>query len=134
MRFILSMLCLLVPLVSLAEEPKTIRENWQKHCKKCHGDEGEATKIGLRLKSPENIYEEAQNKTVEEILETIRDGKNKMPAFNKKLTEQEMNELAVHIEYSSLVKKVLDKRERIQRELKNIQRDYKVLPECENGL
>jgi len=113
-----------------AEEPKTVRQNWNKYCKKCHGADGAATKIGLRLKSPENIYEAMKGKTVEEIFEAIRDGKNKMPGFKKKLSKQEIEELAAHIDYSSLVKKVMDRRGQIEKELNEIQGSYEVLPEC----
>ena len=113
-----------------AEEPKTVRQNWNKHCKKCHGADGVATKIGLRLKSPENIYEAMKDKTIEEIFEAIRDGKNKMPGFKKKLSKQEIEELAAHIDYSSLVKKVMDRRGQMEKELNDIQENYEVLPEC----
>jgi mono/diheme cytochrome c family protein len=112
-----------------ADEPKTVRQNWNKHCKKCHGADGVATKIGLRLKSPENIYEAMKDKTVEEIFEAIRDGKNKMPGFKKKLSKQEIEELAAHIDYSSLVKKVMDRRGQMEKELNEIQENYEVLPE-----
>ena len=112
-----------------AEEPRTVNQNWNKYCKKCHGADGVATKIGLRLKSPENIYEAMKDKTIEEIFEAIRDGKNKMPSFKKKLSKQEIEELAAHIEYSSLVKKVMDKRGQMETELKNIRENYEELPE-----
>ena len=112
-----------------ADEPQTVRQNWNKYCKKCHGADGVATKIGLRLKSPENIYEAMKDKTVEEIFEAIRDGKNKMPGFKKKLSKQEIEELAAHIDYSSLVKKVMDRRGQMEKELNEIQENYEVLPE-----
>ena len=117
-------------LPAYAEEPKTVKQNWNKHCKKCHGADGVATKIGLRLKSPENIYEAMKDKTIEEIFEAIRDGKNKMPGFKKKLSKQEIEELAAHIDYSSLVKKVMDRRGKMEKELNDIQENYEVLPEC----
>ena len=113
-----------------AEEPKTVRQNWNKYCKKCHGADGDATKIGLRLKSPENIYEAMKGKTVDEIVESIREGKNKMPGFKKKLSKQEIEELAAHIDYSCLVKEVMERRGQIEKELKEIQENYEVLPEC----
>tara|TARA_B100000085_G_C18211911_1_gene378041 strand:- start:14 stop:409 length:396 start_codon:yes stop_codon:yes gene_type:complete len=113
-----------------AEEPRTVNQNWSKYCKKCHGADGVATKIGLRLKSPENIYEAMKGKTVEEIIESIREGKNKMPGFKKKLSKQEIEELAAHIDYSSLVKKVMDRRGQIEKELNEIQENYEVLPDC----
>lgn len=47
------------------------------------------------------------------------------------MTEEEMKELSIHIEYSALVKKILDRRRRLQNELDHIKRDYERLPECE---
>ena len=134
MRIILLTAFLLLSIDAYAEEPKSVLYNWTKHCKKCHGEDGVATKIGVRMKSPENIYDAMKEKSIEEIFQSIRDGKKKMPSFKKKLTEQEMRELAIHIEYSSLVKSVLDKRGRVEKELNDIRNDYKILPECENGL
>ena len=69
-------------------------------------------------------------RTIEEIFESIRDGKNKMPGFKKKLSKQEIEELAAHIDYSSLVKKVMDRRGQIEKELNEIQENYEVLPDC----
>ena len=125
--FIIIMLC---SFPAYAEEPRTVKQNWNKYCKKCHGADGLATKIGLRLKSPENIYEAMKGKTVEEIVESIREGKNKMPGFKKKLSKQEIEELAAHIDYSCLVKEVMGRRGQIEKELKEIQENYEVLPEC----
>ena len=126
----LFIIIMLWSLPAYAEEPKTVKQNWNKYCKKCHGADGTATKIGLRLKSPENIYEAMKDKTVEEIFEAIRDGKNKMPGFKKKLSKQEIEELAAHIDYSSLVKKVMDRRGQMEKGLNGIQENYEVLPEC----
>ena len=120
----LFIIIMLWSLPAYAEEPKTVKQNWNKHCKKCHGADGVATKIGLRLKSPENIYEAMKDKTIEEIFEAIRDGKNKMPGFKKKLSKQEIEELAAHIDYSSLVKKVMDRRGQIEKGLNEIQENY----------
>lgn len=112
--------CLLIPSLGFTEEPRTIEQNWNKYCKKCHGSDGTATKIGLRFKSPENIYEAMKGKSVEEILIGIREGKNKMPSFKKKLTEEEMKELALYIESLPLVMKMEEDR-KINKELNNIQ-------------
>jgi cytochrome c553 len=71
-----------------------------------------------------------KGKTVEEIVESIREGKNKMPGFKKKLSKQEIEELAAHIDYSCLVKEVMERRGQIEKELKEIQENYEVLPEC----
>ena len=54
-----------------------------------------------------------------------------MPSFKKKLTEDEIRELAAHIEYSCLINKVMGKKEKIEKELDSIRRNYKSLPECE---
>ena len=131
MRALLMMTCMLVPMLGYAEEPKTIQQNWNKHCKKCHGADGDATKIGLRMGSPENIYEAAKHSAVEEIFNVIYEGEKKMPSFKKKLTEAEIRELAAHIEYSCLINKVMSKKGKIEKELNIIRQEYKNLPECE---
>jgi cytochrome c6 len=130
MRILAVIICLLVPALGHAEESNPVGKVWNKHCKKCHGADGDATKIGLKMKSPENLYEASMGKTVEEIIQSIHDGKNKMPSFKKKLTEQEIHDLAAYINYSSLVNKVMESKGRLQEELDSIQRDYKNLPEC----
>lgn len=130
MRALLMIACILTPILGYAEEPRTVQQNWNKYCKKCHGTDGDATKIGLRMGSPENIYDAAEHSDFENIFNVILEGEKKMPSFKKKLSEAEIKELAAHIEYSCLIKKVMSKRDKIEKELKSIREEYGNLPEC----
>jgi len=116
----LIIIIMLWSLPALAEEPKSVLYNWQTRCASCHGSEGDA----------EDLYDSAKNDSVESILAKVRICEKKDKISNP-LTEEEMKELSIHIEYSALVKKVLDRRKRLQNELDHIKRDYERLPECE---
>ena len=81
---------------------------WQKKCKKCHGDGEVATRIGIKMGAPENLYESTRGKTIDEILESLLEGKNKMPSFEKKMTADQLREMASYLELASKVKKVIE--------------------------
>ena len=76
------------------------------------------------------MYDSTKNDSAESILAKVRICEKKDKISNP-LSEEEMKELSIHIEYSALVKKVLDRRKRLQNELDHIKRDYERLPECE---
>lgn len=112
---------------------QTVAQNWAKFCAKCHEADGKATNVGDYLGAPADLNEATKDKTAEELFEIIAEGKNKkMPAFKKKLTQKEIENLSYYINYSSLVEKVMSRRERLDKELKRIKEDYEYLPECEN--
>jgi mono/diheme cytochrome c family protein len=93
---------------AFAEEPSPVTKVWQKKCKKCHGDGVAATRIGIKMGAPENLHESTEGQTVEQILESLRVGKNKMPSFEKKMTQDELNEMASYLHFASKVKKVIE--------------------------
>jgi len=93
---------------AFAEEPTAVTKMWQKKCKKCHGDGDVATRIGIKMGAPESLNESTKGKTIDEILESLVAGKNKMPSFEKKMTEDELREMASYLELASKVKKVIE--------------------------
>lgn len=113
------------------EKVRTVSQNWKKYCSKCHDSEGNSTKIGARFGSPENIYEHLAGVPADDIFKVLVEGKNKMPSFKKKLSEQELKEIALHIEYSSMIDGMMDKREVIEKKLKEIKKDFPNLPPCD---
>ena len=119
---------------ALAEEkPKrTILQNWGKYCAVCHGNDGKATEFGLKKGAPEDVYKASEGKTIEQIFKVITEGGQWMRGFEKKMTDEERLEMAQHIDYTVILSRVLEKRKRIQKELDNIEKDYKNLPECES--
>lgn len=68
------------------------------HCATCHGEDGKGTKRGRELKSP-NLADpdwQAQKKDGE-ILNSIINGKNKMPRWSEKLKPEEIQALAKYV-------------------------------------
>jgi len=74
------------------------RKLFEYHCATCHGEDGKGTKRGLELKAP-NLADakwQALRKD-EDILNSITNGKNKMPRWSEKLKPEEMQALAKYV-------------------------------------
>ena len=130
---ILIVIAMLWSLPALAEEkPKrTINENWTRYCALCHGNDGKATEFGLKKGAPEDVYKASEGKTIEQIFKVITEGGQWMRGFEKKMTDEERLEMAQHIDYTVILNRVLEKRQRIQKELDSINKQYKDLPPCD---
>lgn len=81
-----------------------VKENWDKQCAKCHGDDGAGkTKMGQKLKVQDYTSAEVQAKLKnEEMLKAIKegvkeDGKTKMKGFSEVLSDDEIKALLKHI-------------------------------------
>ncbi|HEY6120505.1 MAG TPA: cytochrome c [Pyrinomonadaceae bacterium] len=73
-----------------------------KYCSSCHGRDGQAKTVKARFNHARNIADPAwQNEVTDErIFNSIMNGRSvrgKMPAFNKKITEQEADSLVTYI-------------------------------------
>ena len=68
------------------------------HCSTCHGEDGKGTKRGHELKAPNlaDVKWQASKKD-EEILNSITNGKNKMPRWIEKLKPEEIQALAKYV-------------------------------------
>ncbi|HUS19614.1 MAG TPA: cytochrome c [Terriglobales bacterium] len=63
-------------------------------CQVCHGANASGeTPAGKKLGAKDLRLPEAQKKTDAQLVAIVRDGKNKMPAFKGKLTEEQMKDL-----------------------------------------
>lgn len=74
------------------------RSLFEYHCATCHGADGKGTKRGRELKAP-NLADAGWHatKTDEEILNSITNGKNKMPRWSDKLKPEEIQVLAKYV-------------------------------------
>jgi mono/diheme cytochrome c family protein len=74
-------------------------ELYAKHCSSCHGGDGRAKTIKGKLKHARNLTDsEWQGKVSDErIFNSIMNGKGNMPAFGKKLSEQEIDSLVAYV-------------------------------------
>ncbi len=67
-------------------------------CASCHGADGKgATPAGKATKARDFASEEVKKETDAEWTEIIVKGKNKMPAYDKKLTESEVKDVVAYI-------------------------------------
>jgi len=80
-------------------EKKFIQKKlFEYHCATCHGENGKGTKRGHELKVPNFADPEWQStKKDEEILNSITNGKNKMPRWSDKLKPVEIQVLAGYV-------------------------------------
>ena len=68
------------------------------HCATCHGADGKGTKRGHELKAPNFADSDWQSKKKdEEILNSITNGKDKMPRWSDKLKSEEIEALAKYV-------------------------------------
>lgn len=66
-------------------------------CKACHGVDGKATAVGKKL-GARDFQDPAVAIMSKEDLESItKDGKNKMPAYKGKISDQHISDLAQYI-------------------------------------
>jgi len=73
-------------------------------CASCHGPEGKGeTSVGKATKARDFCSDEVQKGTDEEWTAIVVKGKNKMPAYDKKLTDAEIKDAIAYIR--SLCKK-----------------------------
>ena len=77
------------------------QELFEQKCKFCHGIDGMGhTKKGKQLKAPDFTSGKWNKETTDgEIVEAIQNGvpKTKMPAFKSKLSEEDIQALAVYV-------------------------------------
>jgi len=119
-KLILSIFILLIPFFSYAEEIKEdqmSRERftaWNDHCKKCHGNGKKATKFGLENKAPLDLFFSIEEKTIEDISNIVRHGHNNMPAYNEKLTEEEINLISKFLKIGNTIQKLENRNEELK--------------------
>ena len=78
---------------------KSAAELYAKKCATCHGKDGRAKTFKAKLNHARDLTDtEWQDKAGDErIFNSIMNGKGKMPAFGKKLSEPEINTLVTYV-------------------------------------
>ena len=81
---------------ALAVDQKT-QDLYQSTCQGCHGPGGKASAIGRKLgaKDFQDAYVAKMSKS--DLEKIAKNGKNKMPAYQGKLTEQQIHNLVKYI-------------------------------------
>ena len=78
---------------------RSAAELYAKNCASCHGKDGRAKTLKGKFKHARNLADsEWQDKASDErIFNSIMNGKGKMPAFGKKLSEPETDALVTYV-------------------------------------
>ena len=106
MRKSLMLLVALLAVGTLSVRAADVKENWEKHCTKCHGADGKGdTKMGKKLEVKDYTDGKVQAATKdEEMLKAIKVGvkekdsdKTKMKAFADLLSDDEIKELVKQV-------------------------------------
>ena len=73
------------------------KQLFEKHCLKCHGDDGRGdTKIGQLTKTPDlNEHPWKRGDTLEDLIKLITEGEGKMPK-PKKISQEEIETVAAY--------------------------------------
>lgn len=95
MSWMLPVCLLLAPMALAAEDGAAL---FKSKCALCHGADGSGdTPMGKKLALKALGSESVQKLTDEQISQTIVKGKGKMPAFDKKLTPDQVRALVAHV-------------------------------------
>jgi cytochrome c6 len=78
---------------------RSAAELFTKNCASCHGKDGQAKTFKAKFNHARNLADsEWQGRVSDErIFNSITNGKGKMPAYGKKLSEQEINSLVSYV-------------------------------------
>lgn len=70
---------------------------YKSKCQVCHGADGKGTAAGQKLGAKDFHSPEVQKQSDAELIEATKEGKGKMPAYDKKLTDDQIKQLIKYI-------------------------------------
>jgi mono/diheme cytochrome c family protein len=90
---------LLVSQANSGVAARSAAQLYSKNCASCHGRDGRGKTAKGRLNHSRNLSDsEWQNRVSDErIFNSIMNGKGKMPAYGKKLSDQEIDSLVPYV-------------------------------------
>ncbi len=89
---------LLVMLVAPPAQADDAAAVYKAKCAMCHGPDGKGdTPTGKAMKVTSLASDDVQKKTDAQLIEVTTNGKNKMPAFKGKLTDEQIKDLIKYI-------------------------------------
>lgn len=85
-------------LITPAKSQGAGEQTYKTKCASCHGADGTgATPVGKATKARDFCSDEVKKETDEEWTTIIVKGKNKMPSYDKKLTDAEVKDVVAYI-------------------------------------
>ena len=75
-----------------------VKELYKTKCNACHGADGRGdTAAGKKFSAHDFHSADAQKLTDQELMDRIKNGKNKMPAYKSKLTDEQIKDLVKYV-------------------------------------
>jgi mono/diheme cytochrome c family protein len=98
LRFAFLLLLIAVWLVPGAVAEGAAQDLYKSKCAMCHGPDGSGnTAMGKKLGAHDFASPEVQKQTAAQLTEIIAKGKNKMPAYSGKISDEQIKQLVAHI-------------------------------------
>lgn len=94
--FVLAIALSLITLSASAANP-TAADLYKTKCQACHGADGKATAVGKKLGARDFHDPDVAKMSEEDLAKVTTDGKNKMPSYKGKLTDDQIKALAKYI-------------------------------------
>jgi hypothetical protein len=92
------MIATIVLFLSTSAFPEIVPDTYKAHCHACHGSNGAGdTMIGKNLKLRPLGSHDVQQQSDEELFAVISKGRDRMPAFDRKLTKDQIWDLVKYI-------------------------------------
>ena len=83
---------------SLNETASSPRSLYIQNCARCHGADGRAeTRLGKKLEAADLTSDDVKGLSTAKITRAITNGRHDMPAFKKKLTRQQITQIAGYV-------------------------------------
>lgn len=82
------------PVLALADDAEAL---YKSKCQVCHGPDGKGSAAGQKIGVKDFHSPEVQKLTDTELFEATKQGKGKMPAYDKKLTDDQIKQLIKYI-------------------------------------
>jgi mono/diheme cytochrome c family protein len=76
---------------------QTASAQYTSKCAICHGADGKGSAVGAKLGVRDFQSPEVVKESDEQLYEIIKNGKNKMPAYNGKLTDDQIKDLVRYV-------------------------------------
>lgn len=82
------------PALALADDAEAL---YKSKCQVCHGPDGKGSVAGQKIGVKDFHSPEVQKATDDELFNITKQGKGKMPAYDKKLTDDQIKDLIKYI-------------------------------------
>ncbi len=88
-----------IPTAAQTDKADKAAQDYKANCTLCHGDNGAGTPLGNNLKVKDLRSKEVQDMTADEMEQVIHDGKNNMPPFKARLSNDQIQGLITYIRH-----------------------------------